>query len=119
MKRKPTTKRQFQEFKKEFIRMQHKLGMTEWRVCFYHDKTDRAIATITLNHDGLRADIVFSDTLPEEDYNGLDPKEHARHEALHLLTSPLFYVGECRFVRPDDLHEQWEKLVRRLEKVVK
>ena len=44
---------------------------------------------------------------------------HAKHEAIHLLIHRLSWLGGCRYITDDDLGDECEAIVVRLEKVLK
>lgn len=112
-----TTEEEFKVFKDEFIKWQKKLGLQGYDIVFRHEKDIKNYATITVHQDGGCADVVFTTTVMKKDKN-YNPKNHAKHEALHLLVHKLYYLGRQRFVNERELYHEWEKLVVILEKVL-
>ncbi len=48
-----------------------------------------------------------------------DPKENAKHEALHLLLDKFKKMGKRLYTREDELMDEIENIVLILEKVIK
>ncbi len=114
------TRRQYEAFKRAFSRWQRKLGLTEWKVRFEFRPLDGEYAAIVYDCDGMIAKATLTSELSEdEDIRAFKPSEHGRHEALHLLCAPLYQAGGARWGNRDAYYQEWEKLVRRLEKVVR
>ena len=114
-----TTKKEFETFKQEFIRWQNTFGLTQYRVCFEHRFLSDAYAIIDINEPGKLATVVMCNKVTLDDKAGWKgPEIHAKHEAIHLLLHRLYWLGTTRCINCGDLEEEWESLVRRLEKVL-
>lgn len=110
-----TTRQDFETFKAEFLRWQALFGLTDFRITFVHEKVDGCFADI---HVGEHvATVRLSSYLPNDKPTlaDHDPKKHARHEAIHLLTWKLYRLAGSRHVTVSDLEEEWEALTRRVE----
>jgi len=113
-----TTKKQFEIFKKEFKRIQKLLGLTEWKVYFRHTELDGLFASINMDVEGMAATVAMTLRLDEDSKKEFSPKASGKHEALHLLHGKFAEYARRRYVTPDDIYEEQEALVRRLEKVI-
>jgi len=115
-----TSKAYFEKFKAEFLRWQKELGLTQYRIDFFHEKLDRNYAEIS-PHELEKAVRVSLNTEISKDSARVDdgPEKHAKHEAIHLLLNRLVWLGGCRYIEGADLNEEWEAIVVRLEKVLK
>lgn len=109
-------KSDFIRFKKEFLRWQQLLGLTCYRACFEQKDMPGDYARINVDEQGQVA-LVSLCTESDPAYGG--PEQHAKHEALHLLTHRLAWLAQRRYVTEDEISREWEALVRRLEKVLK
>jgi len=79
-----------------------------------------SFAQIAVNELGKTARVSLCTELRKDDVDAdPGPESHARHEILHLLTNRLRWLGSCRYIGDDDLEEEWEAIVVRLEKVLK
>ena len=115
-----TTKKDFSEFKKEFLFQQKRFGLTEWEIFFALEDlnpVDRD-AEIVVDFDGMCATVRMTSKIRDIDIPYFSAKFSAKHEALHLLTASLQHLARIRYLTPDSIDEEWEKLVHRLEKVL-
>lgn len=115
-----TTRGQFEQFKVEFRRWQDLLGLTDWRVCFEHDKiaaSEKAYAIIYPNCEGRIATVIYNTELDMKDGSviGYDPVNTGRHETLELLLARLKDLALSRNVKESDVHEEVHVVIRRLE----
>ena len=113
------SKAYFNRFKKAFLEWQRKFGLTQYDVVFFHEPLEKKIAKIEINELGKNASVSLTTELNGRDVEADDgPESHAKHEALHLLLYRLVWLGGARYIENDDLREEWEALVRRLEKML-
>ena len=112
------TQRHYRIFQQEFNRWIERFGLKGYRIYFWQEALKDSFAELDVNEDGKYAVVRLCKELHGENAKEFDPALHARHEAIHLLLHRLFWLGSCRYVRPDDLFEEWERLVRILEKVI-
>lgn len=114
-----TSKAYFGRFKKEFLRWQQLLGLTQYRIDFFHEKLDNLFAGMTVWEKDKIARVSLATEISKDSTN-IDPgpEEHAKHEAIHLLIHRLSWLGGCRYIKDDELAEEAEAIVVRLEKVL-
>lgn len=116
---KKTSKAHFERFKAAFIEWQHKLGLTHYRASYVHKYHPENYAEITVQQLGKCATVLLTTELTGVSADSkLTPEEHAKHEAIHLLLSRLTWLGQARYIERDDLAEEEEAIVCRLEKVL-
>jgi len=86
-----TSKAYFNRFKKEFVRWQQLLGLTQYRIDFFHEKLEHSYAQITVRQLEKAARVSLSTEI-SEDSAAVDegPESSARHEVLHLLLDRLW-----------------------------
>ena len=115
-----TSKAYFKRFKAEFLRWQKELGLTQYRIDFFHEKLDCKYAGATIWEQDKAARVSLNTEI-SKDSAKIDegPEAHAKHEVLHFLISRLSWLGGCRYITDDDLAEECEAIVVRLEKVLK
>ena len=114
-------KTHFERFKKEFNKWVTIFGLTQYRLVFRFEKDTTAYAWIDIDEEGKFATIGFTDEILDsnkDDYRNNPPETHAKHEAIHLLTHRLRWLGGCRYINSDELKEEFEALATRLEKVL-
>lgn len=110
----------FNRFKKEFLRWQEKLGLTQYSVAFYHEKLEGKYAQIKIDEMAKIADVFLTTEFGKRSSQAdQGPEANARHEALHLLTHRIHWLGGARYIENNDLDEEWEAIVVRLDKVLR
>ena len=115
-----TSKAYYEKFKAEFLRWQKELGLTQYRIDFFHEKTDSCFASIVVGEQEKIARVSLGIELNKDAVQAdPGPEAHAKHEVLHLLTNRLRWLGSSRFIETTDLEEEWEAIVVRLDKVLK
>lgn len=107
-----TTKKQFKQFVNHCKYWAKKLGLTQYRIDYYHCRLKGSYAEIEVNE----RDKVVSISFNNNPKSPVDIPGTALHEILHLATHRLRWLGEARYIENCDLDEEWEALVRRLEK---
>jgi len=112
-----TSKKYFERFKAEFLKWQKELGLMQYRIDFSHEKLEDYFASVIVNELDKTAYVILATELDDDTDGGAE--DHGKHEAIHLLTNRLRYLGGCRYVNGSDLDEEWEAITRRLEKVLK
>jgi len=114
------SKAYFNRFKKAFLYWQNKLGLTQYRIDFFRRKLEEHYAQMIVYEKEKMAQVILtteiSKTSSEVDEG---PEAHAKHEAIHLLIHRLSWLGGCRYITDDDLGDECEAIVVRLEKVLK
>ncbi len=110
------TRKDFEQFKAEFLRCVDLLNLNDWRITFSFKPLDDSYAVIETWSDSFTAIVAFNTKrFTDEAALGFDPKRTARHEAGHLFHARLAYIGRQRYVRPDDFLEESERLCRVME----
>jgi len=111
-----TSKADFSEFKKAFKEYVELFGLKMYTVYYYHEKIDGAYAGIEIDNSGMAAQVKLS-TEVDKDWD--NSRNSAKHEAIHLLISNLGALAQSRFITPDQVYEENERIVAVLEKVIK
>ena len=113
------SQKDFGEFKHAFSEYADMFGLQGYKICFEHKKIDGCFAQIEINEEGKLAVVRLTTELSKDDAGDFCPASHAKHEAIHLLTHKMMWLGECRFLGDGEMSNEWEHLVRVLEKIVK
>ena len=105
----------FEIFKKEFLKWQDKFGLNGWKVFFrYEDIGDYKHASLDYDLNGMVATAKLNSKLPETVKQDKNPAYYARHEAIHLLLARLETYAMVRYVTANDIEEADEELVNKL-----
>jgi hypothetical protein len=111
-----TTKKQFEEFKKEFRYWQQKLNCNDYKIYFFHKRLSSAYADIYIDESNKVATVDYSSFLGKDSVKeDPGPQFHAKHEAIHLLLYKLIYFTKGT---NKQIIREWESVVRVLEKVL-
>ena len=113
-----TTKKEYDSFRREFLRLIDLLGLTRYTILFTHSKDNANFSTLTVDEPNKKAVVNFTTTLNPEDLVEFDPKDHGRHEAIHLLLWRLAWLASLRYVRREEIDEEEESIVRLLTKIL-
>jgi len=108
-------KSEFTEFKKWCDYYIELFGLKQYRIVYRFKKLNGNYAQANIDDKGMIAVISLNSDL-HDDY--VSAKTHAKHEIIHLALSKLIFLGECRFVDSEEITDEEEMLVRRLEKVI-
>ena len=112
-----TTKKHFELFKKWFKHYQDKFQLNEYRADFFHEKTGTSRAQIATNQMGKVTRVSFSTKWGEGKLDEEFIKITAMHECFHLLLSRLRWIAGCRFIGEEEITEEDERVVRKLENI--
>ncbi len=114
-----TSKAKFNRFKKAFNWWAEKLSLKGYHVYFFHDKLDGSYASLKVDEcsKGVNATYALEMSKVDRDHDD-GPESHAKHEAIHLLLHRIGYLGQQRWTASDEIHDEAEKLVTILEKVL-
>ncbi len=110
-----TTLKDFEKFQAEFVRWQNQLGLTHYQVVFEHRPLDGSFANIVTNHTGKVATVTLTRNLAPANIPHFHPTQSGRHEAFHLLLARLTSLAHTRYLFAQDIDEEEEAIVRRLE----
>jgi len=104
----------FERFKRGFLYWVEVFGLRDYRIVFRHELIDDSYADILVNEPGKIATVRLTTGIDASNKDGLDIDGTALHEAIHLVTHRLYWLGACRHIHAEDLDEEWEALTRRL-----
>jgi hypothetical protein len=108
-----TTKKDNELFKGEFLLWRERLGLTDWRVRFYHEQLKHPLAgCIAADLEARLVGVYLGFTVDHR------IEELARHEALELLVSELDTLARDRHVRPEEITAARHAVIRRLENLL-
>lgn len=117
-----TTKQQFQLFKSECEKWFKVFELNSFEFRFYWEKLDSRASVYTNQvKDGVIV-IKFSTEFDiKENIGSLNDyiKRMAKHEALHCLVAEFSEAGWERFTTKEEIFKLEEKLVNKLEKLIK
>ncbi|MDD5053434.1 MAG: hypothetical protein PHO27_11935 [Sulfuricurvum sp.] len=113
-----TTEEHYKIFVDECMRLKEEWGLNDWKLFFEHEKDEdnRAqIWTDVLNHAVvIRLSLNWHNSIPTNEL----VVNTARHEMIHLLFSPLHHLAGERFITPDQLKTESERLTRQLMSIL-
>ena len=109
----------FELFQSEFKKWQKLFGLSNYTVYFEYKPLGTRFAQIKLDYDNQVATAFLNSKLPKANEPFRDIKVSAKHEAIHLLLWQLEYIGQCRYVQPEELSIATEGLVNKLEGLIK
>jgi len=113
---KKTTQKQFEAFKEDFCHWQILFGLGEYHVSFRMDDIEE-FSRVGIDAHNCVADVVLCKSAPAgESWNEDDARSTGKHEATHLLLARLRRLAESRYVGPDEIEHEEERIVRVLEK---
>jgi len=110
--------RDFEAFKREFIRRQEQFGLNGYQVYFSHEPSDNSFASIDADQGEMVATVRLNSDLPDKSKPFKNPKQSAKHEAIHLLLNRLEANALYRFATKEDIYEATEELVHKLERLI-
>jgi hypothetical protein len=116
-----TTKAQFQQFKRDFMRYVKLYGLIEWRFDIVHADCGNAYSTVNANSPGKVVTVCFNTVWC--DRSGLpltraSIRATARHEANEMLVSDICDLIETPFKTRDQVEATRHALVRRLDNII-
>ena len=111
-----TTKKDFKEFQKEFMKYVELFGLKGYSVFFGREEINGGHAEIRVNIRDRVATVVLSTEKHEKHFQTM--RDCAKHEALHLLIARLEDLAKRRYVTPGDINEECEGIVEILEKSI-
>ena len=111
-----TTEADFQRFKCECMRLQEKWGLLDYTLYFTHGTPDDALATCNADDAGCVARLSYTAKVLVSDAQPIEIS--AKHEMIHLLLSRIEKIGSSRWAADDELENEIERLVVKLEKII-
>ena len=112
-----TSKAYFEKFKAEFLRWRDVFGLTQYRIDFILKEMKDDYACIQIWEKEKIATVMLTTVIKNKQLDS-GPEAHAKHEAIHLLIHRLGWLGGSRYITDDELDEEAEAIVTRLEKVL-
>ncbi len=106
--------KEYEDFKKECLRIQKEWGLGGWEIMFDHYKSNKAYAYVNTDNKNHKAMITFTGT--KDDWT--DMKKTAKHEMLHIVLARLTGLAEERYTRLDEIIEAEEEVVQILLKLL-
>lgn len=113
-----TTAQQFNVFKKEFLRVQKKLSLEDWRAFLVCEKIGNDYGRIYVDRNQMSVTVILTDRVKKEELHLLDPGRVARHEAAHLLIAILHEEAKARYSTPEAVTAAAESIAHRLENIL-
>ena len=113
-----TTAQQFKVFKKEFLRVQKKLSLGDWRAFLLCEKIGSDYGRIYVNRNYMTVTVILTDRVAKADLHLFEPGRVARHEAAHLLTAILYEKAKARYTTPEAVTVAVESIAHRLENIL-
>ena len=115
-----TTQKHFEIFKAECERWIKTFGLFGWKFYFQHENVDGRQIAYCIFPDKPE-DRVFTLGLTvdlECEFSMIDFKKAAFHEVMEAFLYRISYLGECRYIQPEELPEERHNIIRTLENVV-
>ena len=110
--------RDFEAFKREFIRRQEQFGLDGYQVYFKHEPVEGAFASINTDLGNMAATVSLNNEVPAKNKPFYNPQRSAKHEAIHLLLGRLEGNALYRFATSAEIYEAVEELVHKLERLI-
>ena len=107
-----TTKKHFELFKKEVLRLLDVFKISGWETHFKIDKKDKEnLSGLKTDLVGRQAKFILNEEWRYNDLNNEEIKKTALHEVLHLVFVRLHILAITRFVSSDEVEEAGEEAV--------
>lgn len=113
-----TNKKDFDIFEKAVYSWQDYLGLLDWNIYVFHQKTDDTFATTATSIKGRAATICLNTNWNNRPITESELKECALHECLHIMTAPLFCEAQARYANEFQLDVEEHSLVVRLTNII-
>lgn len=110
-----TTKRQFEDFKNECLRLQKTLNLKDWKIYFNWAEGSGYYSKISSDVEGNVATISICKSYKKNHF--WDVKISAKHEMIHLFLARLENLAKSRYVSEEQIYSEEERLARVLEKL--
>lgn len=94
------------------------LGLTDWKIYYFHQDEKDSYAWITPDSEAKQASIGLSVDWSDSKITKDMLKYCAKHEVLHLLLADLVQTGKYRQSSDTDFTTAQHAVIRRLEKVL-
>ena len=112
-----TSPKDFEFFKKEVIKYQKLLGLTDWKIYLDHESVENSLAWIRRDQEGRCCTIGLSVKWDHQKVSRDLIASSTRHEILHLLLADLRLAGNKRQTTDEDFTIAEHSIIRRLENI--
>ena len=114
-----TTKQDFADFTKHALEWQDRLGLTNWKLYFYHRHVDGSYADCSWDAESSVATIRLSTNWePAREKSQDELRLLALHEVLHVFTAELCCYAEARYTTRSQIDTAEHSMIRRLENIL-
>lgn len=110
------SQKDFELFKSECQKWIDIFGLNDWKVYYYFTDLNGDYAECVPDYRKCIVKIALNSKFRRK---YLDIKKSAKHEIIHLLLSRFFGMARERFISPDEIDNEWERLTRIIEKAIK
>jgi hypothetical protein len=90
-----------------------KFGLTQYRYHFEFRRLKNSHAEVFCQIPEKVVSVYLNKTQPKNDRRSEEDLAH--HEALHILLAKLSWLASCRYVTREEIVDEEEEIVRRLE----
>jgi hypothetical protein len=116
---KTTPVKEFELFKREFLKWKKLLGLSGYRVYFDYEPLDSGgYADISINQNDMVATARLNSNLSKRERCQRSVKQSGKHEAIHLMLSRLETRATDRYTSEKEIFESVEELVFKLENLI-
>lgn len=112
-----TTKKDFELFKSECLRLAKEWGLGDYEYAFFHTRITDGRAAET-KRDLEASSMTIWLTTDSGGSEKFDVLETAKHEMLHVVLAEMGELAQYRYVRPNELEAAEHKTVNRLMKLL-
>lgn len=113
------TQKDFELFKSECQKWLTKFGMNDWKVYYSFDRLNGNFAECRYDYRDCVATISLNKEISKFSFQHSDVINSAKHEVIHLLLARFHGMAKERFINQDEIDNEWERLVRIIEKALK
>ncbi len=112
------TNKDFILFQRCFGAYRKLFGLTGYKCYFKYESFNDGFADIVVDQDGKVATVRLNSNCPDKVTPFRDVRGSAKHEALHLLLGRLEGLATDRFTRANEIYEEVESIVFKLEELI-
>jgi len=112
------SKKQFNVFKKEVLRLIKLYGLSGWEVAFHQENLTDAYGEIATDARTRCVCFFFPTIIDDKLMNRFNPLQTAQHEVFHLLLAPLSDLAEQRYIVYEQIYTVEEDIVNKLIAII-
>jgi hypothetical protein len=112
-----TTKKQYDTFVNECVRLQKEWGLINWHIYFEHTDKVNGYADIGTCTNYV-CTVRMAKSIDKEEVKHFDPIKSARHEMIHLILGRLSDLAKSRNYTSSDYFDAEEECVLRLMSII-